>query len=41
MDQTGFVSYLDWLKMDPADLSAEELSIMGSGGSGYGAYLVK
>ncbi len=40
-DENGFIPLLTWHGFDEAEMSEEEIKIMGPGGIGYGAYLVK
>jgi hypothetical protein len=40
-DEKGFISLLDWHGVKQSTLTEEDRKVMGPGGIGYGAYLVK
>ncbi|MBK8417966.1 hypothetical protein [Candidatus Villigracilis saccharophilus] len=41
LDDTGFISLLNWHGFDQSELGQEEVSIWGPLGPGFGAYLTK
>jgi hypothetical protein len=41
LEQTGFVSVLDWHGFSESDMGKEDAAAFGPGGAGYGAYLIK